>query len=252
MNEREPEGIRNEIATSFAEISRALYAADTVQETLQQIVNFSVQTIEGCTGAGISFIQGDTIVTPVWTEPNVLHVDTMQYTTGQGPCLDAISHGQSFYADDLATDPNWADFGPMAAEAGMGSLLSFCLFGEVTMGALNLYSRQPRAFDLTDRAQGLIFATHASVALAAAMELEDATNALQVETKRLENLQAALASRQVIGRAEGILMHRERITSEQAFDLLREASQHLNVKLREVAQSVVDTGAVPDARNELR
>jgi GAF domain-containing protein len=186
----------------------------------------------------------------VWTEPKVLDVDTMQYTTGQGPCLDAIAQGESVYADDLLTDSRWPTFGPMAAEAGLRSLLSFCLFGKKTLGALNLYAPIPRAFGATDRAKGLIFATHAGVALAAAGEIEDATQALAVETARLENLHGALASRQVIGRAEGILMQRELITADQAFDLLRRASQHLNTKLREVAQFVVDTGDVPHAPAE--
>lgn len=237
----------NELASSFAEISRTLYAAHTVQETLQRIVDLSVDTIDGCSGAGISFVQGTDIVTPVWTESIVLTVDKMQYTTGQGPCLDAISHGESFYAEDLSTDARWPSFGPMAAEAGMRSLLSFCLFGDATLGALNLYARLPRAFGATDRAKGLIFATHAGVALAAAGDLEGATQALAVEIKRLDDLHGALASRQVIGRAEGILMQRELITSDQAFDLLRQASQNLNTKLREVAQFVVDTGDVPRA-----
>jgi GAF domain-containing protein len=236
---------QHDLATSFAEISRALYSAHTVKETLHRIVDFSVETIEGCSGAGISFLQDNEIVTPVWTEPRVLEVDELQYATGQGPCLDAIAQGQTFYADDLLTDERWPTFGPMAAEAGMRSLLSFCLFGDATLGALNLYAQLPRAFSATDRAKGLIFATHAGVALAAAEDLEDATEALEVEIEKLHNLNGALASRQVIGRAEGILMQRELITSDQAFDLLRRASQNLNTKLREVAQHVVDTGDVP-------
>ena len=59
------------------------------------------------------------------------------------------------------------------------------------------------------------------------------------EERRAENLRQALITRQLIGQAQGILMERERITAEQAFDILRRASQHLNTKLREVAQ---DTG----------
>jgi len=241
---------RRDLAEDFAGIARALYSAHTVEETLRRTVALSVTTIDGCSGAGISFVQGDEIITPVWSEPKVLEVDTMQYTTGQGPCLDAIAHGESVYADDLLTDPRWPSFGPMAADAGMRSLLSFCLFGEATLGALNLYSPFPRAFGATGRAEALIFATHAGVALAAAVELEHANQALAVETKRLRDLHGALASREVIGRAEGVLMQRELITAEQAFDLLRRASQGLNVKLRQVAQYVVDTGDIPSTPDE--
>jgi GAF domain-containing protein len=242
----DPESHRIELATNFAAISRALYSAHTIQGTLQRIVALSLQTIHGCTGAGISFVQGDEILTPVWTEPLVLTVDNLQYATGEGPCLDAIAHGETFYADDLATDPRWPEFGPQAAAAGLRSLLSFCLFGTATVGALNLYATVPDAFDETDRAEGLIFAAHAGVALAAAGDLATVMQALTLEIDKLQNLQGALASRQVIGRAEGILMQREQITSDDAFDLLRRASQNLNTKLREVAQYVVETGEIPD------
>jgi AmiR/NasT family two-component response regulator len=65
------------------------------------------------------------------------------------------------------------------------------------------------------------------------------------EDRRLDNLQDALVTREVIGQAQGILMERERITPDQAFAVLRRASQHLNVKLRVVAQALVDTGERP-------
>ena len=63
---------------------------------------------------------------------------------------------------------------------------------------------------------------------------------------RSDNLEQALLSREVIGQAQGILIERERITAEQAFDILRRASQHLNEKLRDIAQHLVDTGEDPD------
>lgn len=249
--EPDPLPDRHDLAEDFAGIARALYSAHTVEETLRRTVTLSVTAVDGCSGAGISFVQGDEIITPVWTEPKVLEVDTMQYTTGEGPCLDAITDGDSVYAEDLLVDVRWPSFGPMAAEAGMRSLLSFCLFGEATLGALNLYSPFPRAFGATGRAEALIFAAHAGVALAAATQVEDAHKALAVETKRLRDLHGALASRQVIGRAEGVLMNRELITADQAFDLLRRASQGLNIKLRQVAQHVVDTGDIPSTSDEI-
>lgn len=103
------------------------------------------------------------------------------------------------------------------------------------MGALNLYARYPQAFGVIDRAKGLMLA---GLALSSA-ETHDA------EDRRATNLQAALQSREVIGQAQGILMERERITPAQAFDILRRASQHLNIKLRDVAQALVDTGERP-------
>ena len=118
-------------------------------------------------------------------------------------------------------------------------MLGYRLFaGSETLGALQLYARLPAAFNATDRAQGLIFAAHAGIALGVA-------RAQATERGRTDHLQTALVSREIIGQAQGILMERERITAEQAFDLLRRSSQHLNRRLRDVAQELVDTGTVP-------
>jgi AmiR/NasT family two-component response regulator len=64
------------------------------------------------------------------------------------------------------------------------------------------------------------------------------------ERRRAENLHVALVARELIGQAQGILIERERITVDQAFHI--QASQHLNVKVREVARDLVDTGERPD------
>ena len=160
--------------------------------------------------------------------------------TGEGPCLAVITEGlDSLYADDLREDTRWPAFGPRAVAAGLRSLLAFRLFADDTLGALSLYARLPRAYGATDRAAGLIFATHAGIALAAAQDRAQ-------EALRAEHLAGGLVSREVIGQAQGILMEREGITAAQAFDVLCRASQHLNLKLRTVAQDLVDTGVRPE------
>jgi|HubBroStandDraft_1064217.scaffolds.fasta_scaffold84639_1 hypothetical protein len=235
----------SEVAVTFAEISRTLFSDPTVRGTLQRIVDFAVPTIEGCDAAGISLLTGAGIATPVWSDPVALDIDSAQYETREGPCLDAITSVTTVYAEDLAEDVRWPSFAPRAVALGMRSLLSCRLSAKGTLGALNLYAMLPRAYGVTDRTKALIYATHAGVALGAAEALEDATESLNVEIRRVADLHKALASREVIGQAEGILIERERITPDQAFGVLRRASQHLNIKLREVAQYVVDTGEVP-------
>jgi hypothetical protein len=106
-------------------------------------------------------------------------------------------------------------------------------------GALNLYARYPRAFGVIDRGRGLLLASLAGLAFTTALAHEE-------EERKATQLHAALATREMIGQAQGILMERERVSSDQAFDILRRASQHLNLKLRAVAQSLVDTGERPD------
>jgi ANTAR domain/GAF domain len=237
-----------ELASSFADIARTLFSAPTVLATLQQIVEFAFATVEGSDVACISLQAANSVFTPAYSAPLALEIDELQYAASEGPCLDAISKEPTVYAEDLADDPRWPIFGPQAAALGMRSLLSCRLSAHETRGALNLYAALPRAYGAIDRTKALIFAAHAGVALGAAEAREDAALSLDIGLHRIDDLIAALGTRETIGQAEGILIERERMTPEQAFAVLRRASQDLNIKLREVAQYVVETGEIPQTR----
>lgn len=230
----------SELGSSFSETARALFSAGSVGDTLQRVVDLAVETVEGCEFAGIFVLDGDTVTTPVHTDPVVIQIDTLQHQAGEGPCLAAITQGGVFYADDLTDDARWPHFGPQAASAGIRSALALRLTADGTVGALNLYAHCPQAFGVVGRAKGLILAALAGVAFAAAQSRAD-------QERREHNLQGALTTREVIGQAQGILIERQRITPGQAFDILRRASQHLNIKVRDVAQALVDTGENPQA-----
>jgi GAF domain-containing protein len=240
----EPGHYQDDMAETFSDIARRLYRAETVEDTLQEIADLSCRTVNGCDFAGMSFVRGREIETPAQTHPTIGELDALQSELGEGPCVDAIAEHETFYSQDLADEERWPKFSSRAVEKGMRSLLSFRLFidegeeGERTMGALNLYSRERAAFDESAREVGLILASHASVALAGAQALAD-------QKEQVAHLGQALTSRDVIGQAKGILMERERLTADQAFDLLRRASQHLNIKLRDVADRVAETGERP-------
>jgi len=214
---------------TFAEIARSLLAEDDVQKTLQKIVDLAVETIDGCDYAGITFLKGKKVDTPAASHDIPRIVDAIQYETGEGPCLSAIKDHEVFQSGDLGTESRWPDFAARAKrETGVTSMLSFRLFvaGD-TMGALNLYSKAGDAFKERSRTVGLVFAAHAAVALSTA--LHD------------EQMDEALKSRDLIGQAKGILMAREGVTADQAFDMLRRASQRLNVKLRDIAGRMVES-----------
>ena len=220
-------------AETFAEMARALLAEADVQQTLQKIVDMAVETIDGCDHAGISFLKGKKVETPAASGEVPRTVDLVQYETGEGPCLSAIRDHEVFQTGDLGCEERWPQFSARAKrETGVTSMLSFRLFVEGdTLGALNLYSKDADAFDETSRTVGLVFAAHAAVALATAVHEEQMDEALQ--------------SRDLIGQAKGILMAREGVSAEEAFDMLRRASQRLNVKLRDVAGDMVHSTETP-------
>jgi GAF domain-containing protein len=234
-------------AASFAEISRQLLQAPTLDDTLQRIVDLSVSSVSSCDAAAISFIQGDEVVTPAWTEPAVLKIDKLQYQTGEGPCLDAIARETVVYTENLPADPRWPKLGPLAAEAGIHSVLSLKLGTDDPLGSLNLYAKNVGAYGETELSDGNIFAVHAALALEAKTTLDRTARALEHEQTKLQKLQRALISRDIIGQAKGVLMYRDRITADHAFHELRMASQRLNIKLKDIAQQVVDTGEIPQS-----
>lgn len=215
------------VAETFAEVARLLLAERGVERTLAKVCELAVETIDGCDHAGVSLVEGRMVNTVGANDEVPAMVDSIQYEVDQGPCVDAIRDHEVFQADNLGDETRWPKFAERAAgETGVASMLSHRLFAEEdTMGALNLYSRRPAAFDEEARALASVFAAHAAVALVAA--------------RREEQFHEALASRDLIGQAKGILMARQGISSEQAFDALRRASQRLNIKLREVAQRVL-------------
>ena len=101
------------------------------------------------------------------------------------------------------------------------------------IASLNIYSDQRAAFDDHAVGMGLVLATHAALILSETIARD-----------RADNLRQALESNREIGVAVGVLMHQHRITREQAFDLLRVASQDTNRKLVDVAADVADTGVL--------
>jgi ANTAR domain/GAF domain len=229
----------SELSRNISEAAQILFTAGSVNDTLASVIALAGASIEGADFAGIFLIDGDAVTTPAYTDPLVVEIDALQHQNGEGPCLDAITHRMVFYAEDLSTDLRWPHFAPQAAAAGIRSVLALPISENTQLGALNIYARFPVAFGVVDRAKAAILASLASLALAVAHSHED-------EQRRADNFHAALSTRETIGEALGILMERERITSNQAFEILRRASQHLNIKLREVAQNLVDTGENPD------
>jgi len=228
------------LTAEIADTARLLFSAGSVQNTLSRIVEVATATVEGCDWAGILVVVDGQVTTPARTEPLVTDLEDLQRQLDQGPCVDALHRGTVTYAGDFALhNTRWPRLGPQAVASGVRSLLALPLIDDRTRGALNLYARYPDAFGVLDRARGLLLATVATMALSAAHSQE-------VAEHQAASLHMALANREMIGQAQGILMERERITADEAFDVLRRASQHLNIKLRDVARTLVETGERPD------
>ena len=221
--------------------SRFFLGDGTITETLTTVSELTRDML-GADMAGITMMVGDRPGTPVFTDPVAPQIDTEQYRTGRGPCLDAFRQQVTYRIDDTATETRWPEFAATAAAAGIVTTLSMPLPGRnEALGALNLYSRRDGCFahGPTDQAEAL--ATQAAIVLANATALSSAR-------KLNDNLSQALTSRRTIDYAIGLLMSTGGRTPEEAFEVMVRASQRQNRKLRDIAGEIVDTAQRRSAR----
>ncbi len=225
------------LTTALANMARDLLAQGSVQQTLDRIVAHAVELVDGCDSAGIMLVARDRRVQTLAATDEVARTsDLIQGELGEGPCFDAARQEQEAYriADLTATVDQWPRYAVNARELGIGSMMGFPLFtDDESLGALDLYSSRPDAFSEQSEQVGWLLASHAAVAFASA--------------RSDEQLHEAIATRQGIGEAVGIVMERYKVSEQQAFTVLKKASQDHNVKLRELARSVTETGDIPGA-----
>lgn len=183
--------------------------------------------------AGITLLRDGAPYTAVVTDDVVHVLDEPQYTTGQGPCLQAARTGQLVRARIAENADQWSRFAAVARDAGIASVLSAPLYlDQQYQGALNLYGRDPGGFAELDAALLELYTAAAEAALDAELRYRKAR-------EHTEQLRTALTSRAVIDQAKGIIMAVRQVDADTAFAALVERSQRENRKLREVAEEFV-------------
>jgi GAF domain-containing protein len=210
----------------------------SMEALLQTVADLAKTVMPGNPEASVTLVVKDHPTTVATTGQLALALDEKQYAHGHGPCLHAARTGELTEIADTRTDSRWPDYMPRAAEHGALSSLSVPLaidYDEQVTGALNIYAREPHAFDAASRAAATRFGPYAAVA---------AGNMYAYQSTRdmAANLQTALETRGVIDQAKGILMDRHKLTADQAFQALAQMSMKSNRKLRAVAEDLVHTG----------
>lgn len=229
-----PQGL---LGMEFVALAERLTTATSVHDVLSRVVHAGKAVVAGADLVSVTLRSDDgKFHTPVETDRLATRLDELQYSLGEGPCVEATrTPGLGLIASaDVTCGAEFPRWGPAAADAGVRSVLAVGLFPEAEaprLGALNFYSFARDGFGASDPDVALVLAAHASTALAS-------TKAITAAELEAAQLREALRSRDVIGQAKGILMERRGISAEQAFDVLRAASQSLNLKLARVAETI--------------
>jgi hypothetical protein len=224
-----------ELAQEFGELGAEIKGDGDNDAALKRLVELAVKHIPGCTWASITVLNGKQGHSLASTDDTAAQADQLQYKFGEGPCLQAAADNDDYLLFDVELETRWPRYTQALVElTPVRSVLSMQLPAQEA-AALNLFADRPAAFGENDLTLATIFAAHAST-LVALYESEHAK----------EGLHTALDSNRRIGAAIGVLMAIHKVTEDQAFDLLRTASQLLHRKLRDIASEVVETGALPD------
>ena len=215
---------------------------DPFDDPADRVVVLAVQTLPAARFASITVSDGAGVRTSHSSGAEALAADQVQYQEDGGPCLEALRTSRQIDLT-IAEADHWPEFKAKAQELGVSRVLSTPLVQrDTTLGALNLYTDGDGDITPADRRTANLFAEQAAVLLANALTVITATD-------MAKQLEQALASREIIGEAKGILMERESCDRDQAFDILRRASQRENRKLRDLAEELV---AVVEARSKKR
>jgi len=222
----DPESTR--MAAALTAAAKAINAPPSLPETLDAIVHAALRSVPGFDHVGISIRHRDgSIETMASTDGFVQDLDNLQYELGEGPCLDAIREGRVLFIENARHEQRWPHYIPQAVQRGLRAQMGICLYDdERSVGGLNFYSTDCDTVGEESREIGELFAEHAAIALG--------------RSRREQNLTEALGSRELIGQATGIVMERYQIGPDRAFQFLVRASQAGNIKLRDIAQEIVD------------
>jgi GAF domain-containing protein len=220
---------RKDIGRAVTMAARSINKRAGLEESLNSIVQVAQWSLPGFDHVGISLIDGrGNVETKAATGDLVWALDKLQYELGEGPCVDTLHDEVLVEAPNLRHDQRWPRYVPRAVDEGLKAQLGVKLYldDEGTLGGLNIYSTTSEEIDPEAVHLAEMFAAHAAIALGHAQDRQ--------------NLNEALHSRKVIGQAIGLVMERYRLPEDRAFAFLVRASSHANVKLRDIAQAMVD------------
>jgi GAF domain-containing protein len=218
------------------DLSRLVLVDRTLEDVLGEIVAIANRQVPGAESTSITLLRDEKAFTAAHHGELALAADELQYERGYGPCMDAARGGVVLRVDDMRTEERWPDYVPRVLGTGVRSSLSLPLpYQGSTIGALDIYSTRPEAFASPES-----LAAGREVAETIAVAIVNADAHWQV-SEQARNMRVAMESRAMIEQAKGVLMAQRRVPAEQAFEILREASQRYNRKLRDIATGIVES-----------
>jgi GAF domain-containing protein len=226
--------VSSEVQGDLAGLQSALLSTDSLEQFLHELSVLATRTVSDGMACGIALRQRRRPPSArACSDPLASAADQAQLEAGDGPAGYVLRHARAARVHDTATHDRWPRFCRKAAELGIRSCYAVPLTADGELvGALVMYARRPGAFGPGETAGADRFARHAAGALALALRLASCAD-------QNDQLRSSIMSRAVIDQALGVIMATERCPQEKAFAMLRSVSQNTNVKLRDLAATIV-------------
>lgn len=226
-------------------MQRLILESEDIASFLQDFTELLAERLTGPGGhrwCAITLLRDRKAATAVSSGPHARELDELQNTFTQGPCMTAIRDNTVIRAGDLRTDDRWPEYQRAAVARGVRSVLGlpFDLDDDARAG-VNIYSEV--AHDFTPEMIETLELETKLVADALRLAVRLAS---QRESER--DLRAAMESRTVIDLAVGVIMGQNRCSQDEAVGILKTASNHRNVKLRELAEELISSVSEMPAR----
>ncbi|WP_235921246.1 GAF and ANTAR domain-containing protein [Lentzea tibetensis] len=242
VNDDRPDPLErlDEATEALAVLRDSFSTEEPLGQALRRLAETATRAIPDADAVTITVMTPEPPRTVAASDEQLVDVDEKQYGANRGPCLESARTLQAVRAVVGEHRETWPEFESAAEEHGVRAYLSVPIVLPASgrsdaehVGSLNIYSYTAAAFDPFDEGLMRLFTTAACATISSADQW-------QRSREQIKHLETALVSRAVIDQAKGALMAVHACTAEEAFAMLVRRSQHDNVKLREVAQDVLN------------
>lgn len=226
-----------------AELGSMLLETASIEDYLEEFAQHAPDHIGAGTHCGITLRHGGHDRRAASSDARTARCDEVEVAVGSGPCITALDEHRTVVGTEIWQDDRWVEWRDAAVREGFRSAAAVpASAGPGASVALNLYSEDEEPWDAERLVRAALFAQQVARVMALCIRISQ-------QTVMTTDLSAAMASRSTIDQAIGIVMAQNRCSADEAFAILRSASSHRNVKLRDVAAAVVSgiAGSAPSA-----
>ena len=230
--------LTDELSLVVTRTAGGMVAQETVDRALRLLLEIVLETVAGSDAAAVTVVDaGGRAATTAASDELAARADELQYALREGPCFDAVARRARTLVHDAREELRWPRWAAALDALGVRSVLSAPLIaGDRALGAVKVYGRAPRAFDVRSERLLTLCAAQSAVLVAGAGAAERGRHVG-------EGLKAALRSRDVVNTARGVLVERERVDEQAALTLLLSRAAEEGCPLQVSARALVDGAA---------